>query len=408
VSRPRSFGEEGYRHRGRVATETAVPRRLCVLFHESELLGAGMSVLRVVERLGEYGWATSGWFPAPGPLPQEASSLLHVQTHGRRPIAFSLSGWRRAPGVLSRLRQTPGYVLALRRALLDFRPHVVHANSILSVPEALVAHALGFPVVLQIHELPNPGRKRDSALRLAVRIADLVIGVSEAVSDMLREQARSTPVITIRNGVPLPDSFVRSEAPHAVGTIGHVSKTKGTDVFLASAKLALRARPRLRFEHIGPARLWGDDKFDDHVEELANEPPLREALKMLGQQPASEGLKRWSSFVLPSRREAFPLSTLEAMAASLPVIATSVGGVPEQIVHMKSGILVPPERPELIADWIVRLDDEPDLRLRLGEEGRKRVAARFTLEAQAKALHEAYLSVLGMRRRSPQARRDES
>jgi glycosyltransferase involved in cell wall biosynthesis len=404
MSGARRLGEEGDHHRGGMAAETAVPRRLCVFFHESELLGAGMSVLRVVERLREYGWATSGWFPVPGPLPQLASSLLHVQTHGRRPIAFSLRGWRRAPGVLRRVRQTPGYVLALRRSLLEFRPHVVHANSILSVPEAFVAHELGFPVVLQVHELLNPERKRDSALRLAVRIADLLIGVSEAVSDMLREQARSTPVITIRNGVPLPVSIVRPEARHTVGTIGHVSPTKGTDVFLQAAKLALRARPTLRFEHIGPARLWGDDTFDDQVEELANEPPLRESLKMLGQQPASEGLTRWSTFVLSSRREAFPLSTLEAMAASLPVVATSVGGVPEQIVHMKSGILVPPERPELLADWIVRLDDEPDLRLRLGEEARRHVAARFTLEAQAKALHEAYIGVLDLRHRRPDER----
>jgi glycosyltransferase involved in cell wall biosynthesis len=118
---------------------------------------------------------------------------------------------------------------------------------------------------------------------------------------------------------------------------------------------------------------------------------------MLGYRPAAEVLPRWDVFVCPSRSEAFPLATLEAMAMGIPVLATTVGGIPEQIEHLESGVLVRPDDPEAIASWLVRLNDEPDLRARLGAAGAARVRREFTLERQAEGLHEAYLTALNRR-----------
>ena len=126
------------------------------------------------------------------------------------------------------------------------------------------------------------------------------------------------------------------------------------------------------------------------IEETAASSPLRESLTLLGRAPAGEALARWSIFVLASRAEGFPLSTLEAMAARLPVIATAVGGIPEQLRHLETGILVTPDKPAEIADWIVRLHDDDPLRARLGEAARAHVLATFTLAAQAKGLDGAY------------------
>jgi glycosyltransferase involved in cell wall biosynthesis len=63
-------------------------------------------------------------------------------------------------------------------------------------------------------------------------------------------------------------------------------------------------------------------------------------------------------------------------------------------VHLESGILVPPDDPEAIARWIVRLHDDSALRSNLGEAARIRVAERFTLGAQAAALHRAYMGIV--------------
>jgi glycosyltransferase involved in cell wall biosynthesis len=378
----------------RELTKAPARPRLFVFFHEAQILGAGMSVLRVVDELKRYGWSIQGWFPGTGPLVDEASRRITVLTHGSRPIASSISGFRRPPGAVRRVLRTGTYLQAVRRALLAARPHVVHANSLLMLPEATVAKAVGFPVVLQLHEIPPPGRKRDVALRWAARVADLLVGVSEPVTDLLRERAGNTPTTTIRNGVPLPDLVPEPPGPFTVGTIGYVSHTKGTDVFLEAARRTVAIRPQIRFEHVGPFGLFEEHEFERRVRDLAGSTDLCEAVQMFGHAPGVEALKRWRIFVLPSRREGFPITVLEAMAAGLPVIASDVGGVSEQIVHLESGILVPPDDPEEIVRWIVRLHDDSGLRSGLGAAARIRVAARFTLVAQAAALHRAYIEIV--------------
>ena len=88
--------------------------------------------------------------------------------------------------------------------------------------------------------------------------------------------------------------------------------------------------------------------------------------------------------------EGFPLSSLEAWRQRLAVVATNVGGVPEQIVHLETGLLVPPESAEALAESIIRLHDDSALRGRLGEAARETVRRSFTLGRQAKALDSAY------------------
>ena len=367
---------------------------MAVLFHESEVLGAGISILRVLDLLGSRGWTAVGWFPGPGPLLVESAPALAAQGERRKPIAFSLRGWRRAPGMGTRLRETPAYLRAFKSWLTEARPELVHANSLLMLPEATMARRLGVPIVLQVHELPRPGPKRTLTIRWAARVADVLIGVSRPVSEMLRAQAGSTPVYTVRNGVPVDDSPRADVDDFFVGTVGYVSRLKGTDIFLRAAELALEARPELKFEHVGAARLWGDDDFDREIDELAASPALRSSLAMLSRTSVPDALSRWKIFVLSSRQEAFPLSTLEAMAAGLPVVATSVGGVVEQIAHLETGILVPPDRPGEIADWIVRLHDDSELRSSLGDEAKRHVRKSFTLDAQAEGLNHAYEEAL--------------
>ena len=366
------------------------PRRVAVLFHEPEILGAGLSVLRALPELRGRGWEASGWFPGPGLLQEEAADVLVARGQEPKPIAFSGRGWRRPPGPVRRAARTPAYLRAVGKWLRRVEPDVVHANSLLMLPEAAVARALGVPVVFQVHEFPVAGRKRDLTVRWAAAAGEVLVGVSDAVAAMLRDHAGLTPVLTVRNGVPPVEPPARPPDGVVVGTVGYVHRTKGTDVFLAAAELALRERPELSFEHVGQQRLWGDDAFDAMIEQTVARPPLRKSLTLLGRASVVEALGRWSVFVLASRAEGFPLSTLEAMAAGLPVIATAVGGVPEQLGHLETGILVAPERPADIAEWIVRLHDDVPLRARLGNAARAKVLASFTLAAQAEGLDHAY------------------
>ena len=379
--------------------------RVLIVFHEPDLLGAGISVLRVLDDLRGLGWTPSGWFPGAGPLVGEAAETLATHAMHAKPIAYSARGWKARPGAPERLRQTPGYLRAFRSTLLRFRPHVVHANTLRTLPEASVARAAGLPVVLHVHELPPPGAKRALAVRWASEVADVLVGVSSAVTQMLKGQTRATPVVTARNGIAAPSASTGDSRQGTVGTVGTVSRTKGTDVFLRAAKIALERRPDLRFEHVGQADLDPDADFAREVAQLAQSPALEPAVAMLGRRPFNGALGRWEMFVLPSRQDAFPLSSLEAMAAGLPVIAADVGGLPEQIVHLESGVLVPPDDAAALADWIVRLHDDREQRRRLGAAAAKRVQTMFTLAEQAHQLHTAYLAALNLRHGPPSVRR---
>lgn len=379
--------------------------RLLVVFHESESLGAGRSVLGILPQLGEYGWSTTAWLPGDGPLEAEAEPLTDERIVVPKPIAYSVRGWRAGDGVRARAAATRPYLQRLRSELIRLRPHVLHANTLRTLPEASVAHSLGLPVVLHVHELPDESPKQRLAVRWAAHVADVLVGVSEAVSAALRRYAGDTPVLTVWNGAPPLPPLRRRPEPGLVGSLGTVCRAKGTDVFLEAASLALARRPGLRFEHAGQGGLDHDEAFARRVDELASAPPLNGALRLLGRRPAAELLERWETFVLPSRTDAFPLASLEAMQAGLPVIASAVGGLPEQVVHLESGVLVPPERPDLVAEWIVRLAEEPELRERLGRGAAERARSHFDRDRQANGLHKAYLASLNLRYAPPPARR---
>lgn len=380
--------------------------RLFALLHEAEPLGAGTSFLRVADELRPYGWSPSGWLPGTGALRALADERLDLVLQAERPLAFSVRGWRESPGVLARGLRTPRYLREVRAALARVRPHVVHANTLLSLPEAAVARSCGLPVVLQAHELPPPGPKTALTVRYAAGIADVLVGVSDAVASMLRRHAGRTPVLTVRNGVPRAEARARGDdGPLTIGCIATVSRTKGIDVLLRAARLVLEQRPELHFEHVGAADLHRDAGLDEEIARLLADIRPEGAIAMLGPRPAAEVLPAWDVFVSASRSEAFPLATLEAMAMGIPVVATAVGGVPEQIDHLETGILVRPDDPEAIAAWIVRLDDDPELRSRLGRAGAERVRGEFTLARQAEGLHRAYLTALNLRFGPPRVRR---
>mgnify|MGYP001194874994 CR=1 FL=1 len=102
--------------------------------------------------------------------------------------------------------------------------------------------------------------------------------------------------------------------------------------------------------------------------------------------------------VLASHEEGFSNAILEAMAMQLPVIATAVGGNLEAVLDGKTGILVPPENPKVLAAAIIRLANEVNLRQEMGKAGQKRVLHFFAIEQCADAHRRLYLDLAHGRR----------
>jgi hypothetical protein len=103
-----------------------------------------------------------------------------------------------------------------------------------------------------------------------------------------------------------------------------------------------------------------------------------------------EILPAFDVFALPSRYEGLPTAVVEAMACGIPVVATAVNAVSDVVVPGETGLLVPPRRPDLMADAVRYLLDRPDVARRMADAARARLGDRFGEAALRDALTAAY------------------
>lgn len=165
--------------------------------------------------------------------------------------------------------------------------------------------------------------------------------------------------------------------------VGRLAAIKGLPV-LFEALGRLRARhPALRLV------LIGDGPERRALEAQAAAAGLAQAVEFLGyrsQEAVADQLARADVFLLPSFAEGVPVVLMEALAASVPVVASRVAGVAELVDDGVSGYLAPPGDPYALADRIDALLSDPALRARFGEAGRRRVRQDFDSAAEAARL----------------------
>jgi glycosyltransferase involved in cell wall biosynthesis len=144
-------------------------------------------------------------------------------------------------------------------------------------------------------------------------------------------------------------------------TVANLRREKDYPNHLRAASLVLQRDSSIVMIAVGQGPLV------DQVGALHLELGLGERFKLLGYRTDVPDLLAASDvFVLASAFEGLPVSIMEAMAAGLPVVATSVGGVPEAVSDGETGLLVPPHDAQSLSDAIVRLTRDPCLRQRLG------------------------------------------
>jgi glycosyltransferase involved in cell wall biosynthesis len=244
--------------------------------------------------------------------------------------------------------------------------------------------------------------KHRVAYRLMAGVPDAVFAVSEQVRRHCIEVDRIDParVQTIYNGLDLAD-WGRTVAPakaageFLIATVGNIRRVKGHDVFLRAAAMVVSEFPGARFSIAG--EVLEADYFAE-LQTLVGELQLGERIHFAGGVTnLREHLSGADVFVLPSRSEGFSNAIVEAMAASLPVVATDVGGNAEAVTDGVSGFVVPSEAPAALAAAIVRLLVDPMLASRMGMAGKRIVAERFTTDAMMRQITGVYDRLLGGR-----------
>jgi glycosyltransferase involved in cell wall biosynthesis len=282
------------------------------------------------------------------------------------------------------------------------RPDIVHLNSSKAgFLGSLAGKLAGAKVIFTARGFVfNEPRNRLFKLffitleKIASLFRDQIITVSkfDEASALKFKLVNPQKITTIHNAIPSIEFLDRKtsrlklgikEGKFIVGTIANFYPTKGLDILISA---------------------WQDSRFRGNGNldlVIMGSGPLEEELKsqsknlsinFAGQIPnASSYLKAFDIFVLPSRKEGFPLVLLEAMQADLPIIATDVGGNKEAITD--AGVIIPSGNVEILAEALENLINNPDHRNRLAEKARER-SKIFTLVKLFSETEKIYKKIL--------------
>jgi len=136
----------------------------------------------------------------------------------------------------------------------------------------------------------------------------------------------------------------------------------------------------------------GDGEERKYLEDLVRNLSLEKCVTFIGKVPNDEIPKYMAAsdvFVLPSLSEGFPVTVVEAMASGLPIVATTIRGLPEIIKDGKNGFLVEPKNPEQIAEKVLLLLENDELRERISEKNKEK-AKGYSWEAVIEKLERVY------------------
>lgn len=332
-----------------------------------------------------------------------AERHLLALLEGLEPSSFSLSNGCLIDGPFAKLTREKGiptYLFPMKHPLdLTLIPKImkvvreegyslIHTHgSRANLLGRIAGYLLKIPVISTVHSsLEHDYLSRKAALlalfldRLTLPLTAGIITVSEALAEEVAQRGGKR-IRTIYNGVPpLPSLHSPREREElrakfrntwgipqnalVIGTIARLHPTKGIEYLIEGAKLLQRAYPHLHLLIIGEGPLH---------------PELKKQLKssglnytLTGYLPmAYEGLPAMDVFTLPSLSEGMGLVLIEAMQASLPIVATKVGGIPEIITDRENGLLVPPQDPTALAEAFDELLSSPQFAQEISKKGHK-------------------------------------
>jgi glycosyltransferase involved in cell wall biosynthesis len=356
-----------------------------------------MHVLRLTVELRRLGWDVE----VAGPADSDVWPALQAEGVPLRPLPI-----RSEPGVAD----LPGtedlrVARALRRLDRRMRYDIVHAHS--SRAGGLVRAAL--PRRRRLIYTPNCfgfATGFSGARRLVYRALEQVLvprtGRIVATCEWERAEAarlvgavRRTEVIP--NGVPScgdagrdPSLVAFKDDRPLAGMVATLRPQKDPLALVgATAAMAARGDPPGRVAIVGNGPLAGE--VDAEIKRLALGDHIR---RFAFEQPVETYLRVLDLFVLPSLWEAFPIASLEAMACGVPVLATRVGGVDEQVVDNVTGRVIPPADPAPLAAALEGALADRDRLRTWGEAARRRVLERYSIELVAEQTETLYRAAM--------------
>jgi len=296
------------------------------------------------------------------------------------------------------------------RVIRQSRPDIVHTHLLPATQVGLAAARLtGSPAVTTVHfTFERLGRSKllRQMNRASFRFYKRIFAISDAVKRSILDHCHvpEERIAVLRSGVDFAriaggDPQLRSRTRQqmgirndeiVIGSVGRLEKIKGHGLLIdALAQLEPAGLPPVRLV------LVGDGPEKAALEQKAAQRGVDHRVIFAGAQKKTAALlTSFDIFVLPSLFEALGLSIIEAMGAGLPVIGSTAGGIPEIVSHGSSGLLFEAGNSSDLAGCLNRLIRSPELRARLGDEGKAEVVKQFANERYVERLYGEYTGML--------------
>ncbi len=304
----------------------------------------------------------------------------------------------------------PSTVLFLRRLIRENGIQLVHFNELMDFMAGIAAKSCGIPCVCHVraHRLPNPYRwgllsmlkstvnaivvpsrytgqwikAEDANLGERVRlIHDFAWDVSESQPDADGNEFRRELGLA-------PDQIL-------VTLVSKLTPSKGHECFIRAAEKVFKVAKNIRFVVVG-GPIEGHERDAAKIRALGEQLAPPPALRFLGPRFDLPCVYAASDIVVhcPTFPDTFPTVILLAMLAGKPIIGSHIGGIPEQIDHDRTGVLVAPGDPYALANAILKLACDPAKRESLGVAAKKGINESWTPQTQGRLLAELYCEVI--------------
>jgi len=346
----------------------------------STVTGMEVALLSLMARLNAIGHRAvaivSGWNDGAYPAMLDAAGIEHHEVFLGR-LYRNHAEWTR--GTLYALREAARDIRAIAASLGPDWVILAEAQSLLFCSMILP----GARRLLYLHGEPEQIMRHPVGGRVIGWSVRRIVCVSDFLADKVRRTPLCRrPLAVVPNGTSLPELErpARAAGPVRLGIIGRLSEQKRHG-------LLLEALARLPADAFRLSIVGGDDKS---LEERAAALGLADRIGWTGFVGDRSAIYRDLDVVVaPAVEEGFGMTVIEAGAHGLPVVAARSGAFPEVVRDGETGLLVPPDDADALAQALRRLIEEGALRRRLGDAARAHVAAAFTVEKMADRFVEA-------------------
>jgi len=261
------------------------------------------------------------------------------------------------------------------------------AASMARVPIRIISRRVDFPLKQNFFSKRKYGNNVDALIAISEGVKEVLMkgGIREEVIEVIPSGIDFSPYEEASSSDYLRREFSFAPGDYLVGIVAHLAEHKGHKYLIQATKLLKEHTNKIKIIIVGGGPL----KYE--LDEQAKDLKVKDIVYFLGfREDIPQILSSLDLFVLSSFLEGMGSSLLDAMACRLPVVATRTGGIPEVVVHRKTGLLVSPRSPSALAKAILKLYEDRELASRLGQKGYEVVRQKFSAEAMAEKIIDLY------------------